>query len=550
MTWNAAPFLITTLSYLMLGGWVIAQRKNRIQNLYGLFSLATALWQGIWVILFVFPNATWRYEALKICYSGIILIPPIFYQLVSEWVESKKNREWLWATYGTSCLLILSVWTSHLFLSGFNQFVWGLSAKAGILHPVFVFLVLVVIGRTLILLQRIHLDPMTVESKKRQMTLVKVATYIYYGGALDMLSNYGFSIFPFSFLFTGLAVVLFGHAMFRYEFLKVAVALETEQELARRQAASDEMKRLGMSAAFPLVSQGELLGFLLLGEKMSEESYSKEDLLLLRIVANQAALAYQRVRFLEMAVHGARTEMLGEIAGGFAHEIKTPLANISLPAELSLMDLIDLEKGKRSIEDVMPELKSRLKDIMTQAFKASEKIEAIRQFSKPGQVRLTPVELIKIFQNSLGLLDHLLKKHRVRIVTQFPETITPIRGDAKQLEIVFVNLIKNAVEAMAQNVSTGLARELVLGAREEADWVIATVKDSGPGIKRADFGHLFEAYFTTKGSEGTGMGLFLSHQVIKAHGGAIDCKSEEGQGTEFIIRLPKYSEETMGVKAA
>ena len=68
----------------------------------------------------------------------------------------------------------------------------------------------------------------------------------------------------------------------------------------------------------------------------------------------------------------------------------------------------------------------------------------------------------------------------------------------------------------------------------------ASIKDSGPGIKRTDVGHLFEAYFTTKGSEGTGMGLFLSRQVIKAHGGSIDVKSEEGKGTEFIIRLPKY----------
>ena len=70
--------------------------------------------------------------------------------------------------------------------------------------------------------------------------------------------------------------------------------------------------------------------------------------------------------------------------------------------------------------------------------------------------------------------------------------------------------------------------------------MIASIKDSGPGIKRTDIGHLFEAYFTTKGSDGTGMGLFLSRQVIKAHGGSIDVKSEEGKGTEFIIRLPKF----------
>ena len=405
-------------------------------------------------------------------------------------------------------------------------------------------------ARIFYLLAHYRIAQKDVDTKRRQARWVIAAAAVYCGGALDLLSDYGIPVFPLSFLFCGIALGLFTYAIFRYEFLAIAVTRESEDERLCREAASVEMQRLGMTAAFPLVSQGELLGFLLLGEKMSEEAYSKEDLLLLRIVANQAALGYQRVRFLEMAVHGARTEMLGEIAGGFAHEIKTPLANISLPAELSIMDLIDVEKGKRKAEDVLPELKARLKDIMTQAFKASEKIEAIRQFSKPGQVRLIPVELVKIFNNSLGLLDHLLKKHHVRIVTHFPAAMSPIRGDAKQLEIVFVNLIKNAVEAMGNNVSQGLARELVLSGHEESDWIIASVKDSGPGIKRADFGHLFEAYFTTKGSDGTGMGLFLSHQVIKAHGGAIDCRSEEGQGTEFIIRLPKFAEEHLGVKAA
>ena len=112
--------------------------------------------------------------------------------------------------------------------------------------------------------------------------------------------------------------------------------------------------------------------------------------------------------------------------------------------------------------------------------------------------------------------------------------MSPIRGDAKQLEIVFVNLIKNAAEAMTLNPSGALARELWLKGRQEGDWIVVSVKDSGPGIKRTDIAHLFEAYFTTKGSDGTGMGLFLSHQVIKAHGGAIDVKSEEGRGTEFI----------------
>jgi len=400
--------------------------------------------------------------------------------------------------------------------------------------------VTIVLLRTLFLLNRMEVDPNTSAIQRRQTFLVKLATYIYLGGVVDLASQYGFSIFPFSFLFSTIAIALFGYAIFRYEFLAMAEPVETEENIRRREVASGEMKRLGMGAAFPLVSQGELLGYLLLGEKMSEESYSQEDLLLLRIVANQAALAYQRVRYLEMAVHGARTEMLGEIAGGFAHEIKTPLTNISLPAELSIMDLNDVEKGLKRPEDILPELKKRMQDIMSQTMKASEKIEAIRQFSKPGRVELSAVDLATVLQNSLGLLDHLLRKTNTRVKSEFPAVMAPIQGDAKQLEIVFVNLIKNAAEAMMLHTSLGLARELVIKGHEDANWVVASVKDSGPGIKRTDIGHLFEAYFTTKGSDGTGMGLFLTRQVIKAHGGSIDVKSEEGQGTEFTIRLPKY----------
>jgi signal transduction histidine kinase len=215
-----------------------------------------------------------------------------------------------------------------------------------------------------------------------------------------------------------------------------------------------------------------------------------------------------------------------------------------------MMDLVDLEQGKKKLEDILPELKARLNDIMQQTFKASEKIEAIRQFSKPGQVQLEPVDLSYVLQSSLGLLEHLLRKTHTRVRTEFPGVMSPIRGDAKQLEIVFVNLIKNAAEAMALHSSKGLARELWLKGQEDSNWVIMSIKDTGPGIRRTDMGHLFEAYFTTKGSDGTGMGLFLSRQVIKAHGGAIDVKSEEGQGTEFIIKLPKFVGQDHGIHKA
>jgi signal transduction histidine kinase len=243
--------------------------------------------------------------------------------------------------------------------------------------------------------------------------------------------------------------------------------------------------------------------------------------------------------------------MLGEIAGGFAHELKTPLANISLPAELSYMDLIDVEQGKRQLPEVLPDLKQRMRDIMTQAFKAGEKVEAIRQFSKPGQVILESVDVPGVLSGSLAVLGHLIQKAGVTLRLDVPALLSPVRGNAKQLEIVFVNLIKNAAEAMAETIESVAARRLEIRSYEEGEWVFVIVKDSGPGIRRTDIALLFDAYFTTKGPSGTGMGLFLSQQVVKAHGGSIDVRSEEGGGAEFIVRLPKCAKSnTADVKAA
>jgi signal transduction histidine kinase len=539
------------MTYLILGIWIIARHRNKVQGLYGALCIVTCFWQGIWAALFSHVDQNVLYVSLKAGYSGVVFIPAIYYHFVAEFTQQQNRLWWVRCGYIVSSVFAVLIWSGTLFIKGFNEYSWGMSAKAGSLHPFYMVFVGLVFIRMIILLLNTQRSEVVQNLKKSQATWVLASLIIYACGSLDLISNYGISVFPISSLFTSVAFVLSTYAIFRNKLLAMDLPAENRDEVVRRLAASKEIERLGMTTAFPLISQGEILGYLLLGEKMSQEAYSREDILLLRIVANQAALGYQRVRYLEMAVRGARTEMLGEIAGGFAHEIKTPLANISLPAELSFMDLTDIEEGKRTIEEILPALKQRMKDIMHQTFKASDKIEAIRQFSKPGQIKLETVELTEILQSSLGLLDHTLRKLGIVLQTSFPTAMAPIRGNAKQLEIVFVNLAKNAAEAMANAHAASLEKNLSISCREETNWVVVSVKDSGTGIKRTDVGHLFEAYFTTKGSAGTGMGLFLSHQVIKAHGGSIEVQSEEGKGTEFIVRLPKYSSESRaGMHAA
>lgn len=274
--------------------------------------------------------------------------------------------------------------------------------------------------------------------------------------------------------------------------------------------------------------------WLLLGEKSSEEPYTPEDIVLLRIVANQAALAFERPKL----VH--------EITGSFVHEIKMPLANISLPAELTFMDVNDLEEGKKSVQEIASKIKSRMKYIMDQATLAGSRVEAVRQVAGSDNGERKPLNLTEVIQNSLLSLEELIKKFKIKVHLDLPPDVKSINGNSKQLEIVFMNLIKNAIEAMSFTLPSTL-HELHITLHEQVDQVVIQVQDSGPGIKPENLNFLFKSYFTTKGSKGTGMGLYLSRQIIQAHGGDIQVASEEGNGTKFIVILPQMLSKLVGL---
>jgi hypothetical protein len=131
---------------------------------------------------------------------------------------------------------------------------------------------------------------------------------------------------------------------------------------------------LPVRAAAPLVSRKRLQGFILLGEKSSEEPYTERDLILLKILANQAAVALER------------PQLIKEVGSEFAHEIKTPLANIAMPAELSFLELQDLIRGSdKDPADLLPTVMKRLEYIVDQAINASTRVDAMQQRAEGGQ---------------------------------------------------------------------------------------------------------------------------------------------------------------------
>ena len=143
-----------------------------------------------------------------------------------------------------------------------------------------------------------------------------------------------------------------------------------------------------------------------------------------------------------------------------------------------------------------------------------------------------PEDLKKLLEEVLGFAREELERAGVKIVAELPEGGLPISADEGQLRQVFLNLIRNAREAMAAGGT------LTVKATSNGALLDVRVSDTGTGIPPEAREKLFEPFFTTKPG-GTGLGLSLSRQIVEAHGGRIDVDSAAGRGTTFLLEFPK-----------
>jgi len=284
------------------------------------------------------------------------------------------------------------------------------------------------------------------------------------------------------------------------------------------------MSRSKLEAVIPLISRGELLGFLLLGEKRSEEPYSNEDLVLLRILVNQATVAYERPK------------LLREMSGGFVHEIKMPLANIALPAELTYVETEQAMAGKRSIDELLPQIQRRMKYIMDQVFLASHRLEAVHQTHSMERQQLLPASLRSAWDQVIEEVGQSMAQANVRVQEEWSALLPEVRAETGSLEIVLSNLVRNALEAMASTPRD--QRLLTVRTGSDAHTVWLEVEDKGVGVAAEHQARLFSTHFSTKG-DGRGIGLTAARNMIERQGGTLTFRPSPNGGAIFRIQLPQ-----------
>jgi len=237
----------------------------------------------------------------------------------------------------------------------------------------------------------------------------------------------------------------------------------------------------------------------------------------------------QRIRDAQLELaRVTRVTTLGELVASIAHEINQPLAAIVADANASLNWLAPPEPDVDRVRD-------SLDAIIKDGHRAGEVIQRIRQLTTKGETQKGAVEVNGVIRDVIPLLRSELQLHHVAAQVDLAELLPPVLADRVQLQQVIINLVMNAVEAMAS--IDDRPRQLVIRSRGAADEVIVTVRDAGVGIEPSAVNQLFSPFFTTKPG-GMGMGLSISRSIIDAHGGRFWATSNADHGASFHFTLP------------
>lgn len=310
-----------------------------------------------------------------------------------------------------------------------------------------------------------------------------------------------------------------------------------------------ELKRVGTAQAFEkeyVRKDGSrvpvLIGGTMFGEGADQGVGFVLDLTPLKRAEAESREHERRYReaLIELA-HANRVTTMGQLTASIAHEVNQPIAAIVASAEAGVNWL---EAQPPNLERVRQTFGSIAGDGM----RAGDIIGRIRALIRKAPPQKEDMEINQAVLEVIALTRSEAFKNGVSVRTQLAEGLPPIQADRVQLQQVMLNLIVNAVEAMA-SVGEGGRELLISTGRDASNGVHVTLRDSGPGLDPKNVERLFEAFYTTKPT-GMGMGLAICRSIIETHGGRMWAGANEPRGAVFEFTLPLASDETARLLSA
>jgi PAS domain S-box-containing protein len=226
--------------------------------------------------------------------------------------------------------------------------------------------------------------------------------------------------------------------------------------------------------------------------------------------------------------HASRMTTMGELTASLAHEVNQPITaavnGASTCVRWLTRDDPDLKEAREAALGAIRNAK-----------RAAEIINNIRSISKKGESRRQLIDLSEVTREIVALLRNEAHRYSIAILTELGANLPKVMADSVQVQQVIMNLIMNGIDAMKDVDRT---RELVIRSRrEESQYLMLSVSDSGVGLPSEQANQIFDAFFTTK-SHGLGMGLRISRSIVESHGGRLWAANNSPHGASFSFTLP------------
>ncbi|WP_243736863.1 AAA family ATPase [Cupriavidus sp. L7L] len=304
----------------------------------------------------------------------------------------------------------------------------------------------------------------------------------------------------------------------------------------------------------PLVRGQSLIGAVYLENNNAPGVFGANHVAELEMLAPQVAISLETARLYEQLIgennrrvaaeiglRDARAELartshltvMGTLAASIGHEVNQPLTAIVATADASV----------RWLKRPQPEFGEALEGlafIRQHALRAADIVRALRALARQAPAVLAPLSPDEVLREVLEMVRPDLDAHHVRAVTRLTAGATQVEADRVQLQQVVLNLVTNALDAMAGTPVE--QRELLVASyreQEAQEMVVVSVQDHGTGIAEDVLPRVFDAFFTTK-DDGMGMGLAICRSIVEAHGGTLVARRRRSGGSEFMFRLPVF----------
>ncbi|MCS6791360.1 MAG: ATP-binding protein [Oscillatoriaceae bacterium SKW80] len=270
----------------------------------------------------------------------------------------------------------------------------------------------------------------------------------------------------------------------------------------------------------------------------------------------------QKIATERQIIQTEKLATLGRMIAEIAHEINNPIGCIYgnlqyvqkyfqgllkiieiYEKEISLPPQISESAAEIEVNYIKEDLPQLLLAMKIATERAKQLVYSLRNFSRLDEVKPHPVDLRSCLDSTLIILNSRIK-NKIEVYCDYQEVPAAVEGYAGMLSQVFLNVISNAIEALEEKDSKEKREIRITTEKLNEKWVVVRIADNGVGITQENQAKIFDAFFTTKPQGiGTGLGLAISYQIIvEKHGGKINCYSQVGKGTEFVITLPvKFS---------